>query len=156
MYISHDNKIVNTDSVTNVVVEENKLIFNLDYSVSLDDNPDKIIADYVYMYFNNISEYNSILGQIGTLGWLTSEFGNYDFNGNYRSNNRIVNPKMISFVKFEEKKKRIILNLRTSVSRNKNIDEKTSAFVFFDHMNKDDYLDEVDRITKILVGDNEQ
>ena len=155
MNIAYENKIVNMDSVTNVVVEENKLIFNLDYSVSLDSNPDKIIADYVYMNFINISEYNDILEKIGTLGWLDSEFGNYDFNDNYRANNRIVNPKMISFVKFEERKQRIILNLRTSVSRNKNVHEKTSAFVFFDHIKKDDYLDEVDRITKILVGDNE-
>jgi len=150
MFLESGDKVVNTDSVTNIVIEGNKVIFNLDYGVSLQENIDKIIPDYVYMIIKNDEELADMKAQIDTLGWLTSTFGNYDRNNNYRANNRIVNPSAISFIKYEGRKNRIIFNLRNSISFNREVYKKTSDFVYFDHVETSDFENECTRISAIL------
>lgn len=151
MFIEHGGKIVNTNAVTNIVIEARKIIFNLDYSVSLQDEQDKHIPDYVYMYFDTSEEMEDVKQKIKVLNWITSDYGT-TYNGNYKSNNRIVNPNAISFVKFEDRKNRIIFNLRNSISFSRNILSKTSDFVYYDHENQDDYYKESDRISDLLGG----
>jgi len=150
MFLRYKEKIVNTDSVTNIVIEGNKIIYNLDYGVSLQDRKDRIIPDYVYMVINDPLELQIIKDKINTLNWISSDFGNYDRNNNYRANNRIVNPELISFVKFDERNSRIIFNLRNSISFNRDFDQRTSDFVYFDHTSIEDFEDEQDRISLIL------
>jgi len=152
MFLENNDKVVNTDSVTNIVIEGNKVIFNLDYGVSLQDNIDKIIPDYVYMIIKNDEDLADMKAQIDGLGWLTSTFGNYDRNNNYRANNRIVNPDAISFIKYESRKNRIIFNLRNSISFNREVHQKTSDFVYFDHVDEGDFESERTRIAAILGG----
>jgi len=150
MFLEYNDKIVNTNSVTNIVIEGNKIIFNLDYGVSLQNEIDKIIPDYVYMTIRDQNELDEMKSKIDNLGWLTSEYGNYDRHGNYRANNRIVNPDQISFLKFDERKQRIIFNLRNSISFNKNEFQRTSDFVYFDHTSSEDFDKESIRIKSII------
>ena len=150
MFLEHNDKIVNTDSVTNIVIEGNKIIFNLDYGVSLQDDIDKIIPDYVYMVIKDQDAFQEMKTAINDLNWITADFGNYDRNNNYRANNRIVNPAQISFLKFDERKQRIIFNLRNSVSFNRNAFSKTSDFVYFDHTSVEDFDSESLRIRRII------
>ena len=152
MFIEHDDKIVNTEAVTNIVIEGSKIIFNLDYGVSLQNDVDRIIPDYVYMVIRNEEDFNDIKAKIDSLNWIKSEFGNFDNHGNYRNNNRIVNPKAISFLKFDDRKSRIIFNLRNSVSFNRDFSQKTSDFVYFDHTEVNDYESERTRVISILGG----
>jgi len=151
MFLEYGDKIVNTDAVTNIVIEGNKCIFNLDYGVSLQNEVDRIIPDYVYMIIKDPQELQDMKQKINELNWITSEFGNYDFHKNYRANNRIVNPAQISFMKFDERKQRIIFNLRNSISFNRNDFQKTSDFVYFDHTSMEDYDSESMRI-KLIIG----
>jgi len=147
MFLFHDDKSVNTDSVTNVVLEHNKIIFNLDYATSMPDNEDRLIADYVYFYFDNDQEMDECIAKIDRLGWIRSK--------NPR-NNRIVNPNNISFIKFEKTNRgghqmnRIIMNLRTSISFSRDIYTKTSDFVYFEHDDTEEFESECTRITKFL------
>jgi len=150
MFLEHNEKIVNTDSVTNIVIEGNKIIFNLDYGVSLQDDINKIIPDYVYMVIKDQDAFQEMKTAINDLNWITSDFGNYDRNNNYRTNNRIVNPAQISFLKFDERKQRIIFNLRNSVSFNRNPFQRTSDFVYFDHTSVEDFDNESIRIRAIV------
>ena len=150
MFLENEDKVVNTDAVTNIVIEGNKVIFNLDYGVSLQDNVDKIIPDYVYMIVKDPEDLKRMKADIDSLNWITSEFGNYDRNNNYRANNRIVNPEAISFLKFDDRKSRVIFNLRNSISFNRDVYQRTSDFVYFDHTNDEDYNVERERITNIL------
>ena len=145
-FFMYNDKIVNLDSVTNIIFENNKCIFNLDYSVSLNTNVDKLIPDYVYFYIRD-EDMEDVKKQIEGFGWLKSS---------NPFNKRIVNPSKISFVKFEEsknfnKKNRIIINLRNSVSFNRDMFRKTSDFVYFDYDNYSEYIKEVARITDFLM-----
>lgn len=149
MFIEHDGKIVNTDAVTNIVIENNKVIFNLDHFVSLKDENDRHIPDYVYMYFDEDEELRLIVNKITSLNWITSDFGT-TYRGRYKANNRIINPDAISFIKFEDNKNRIIFNLRNSVSFSRNIQSKTSDFVYYDYENEGDYFREGNLISTML------
>jgi len=151
MCIEHGGKIVNTNAVTNIVIEGNKVIFNLDYFVSLQGEDNKHIPDYVYMYFDTNGEMDDVIAKINSLNWITSDFGT-TYNGSYKKNSRIVNPNAISFITFEDRKNRIIFNLRNSISFSRNVQSKTSDFVYYDHENENDYYAESDRISEILGG----
>ena len=150
MFLSNEDKMVNTDSVTNIVIEGNKVIFNLDYGISLQGDDAHIIADYVYMIVKDPGALEQMKQDIKSLNWIDSNFGAEDYKNVYRDNNRVVNPDAISFVKFDNRKSRIIFNLRSSVSFKRNIYQKTSDFVYYDHSYIDDFEDEKIRITNIL------
>lgn len=145
----HDDKIVNTDNVSNILVDDSKFIFNMNYSVSLNENKDKLIPDYVYFNCNK-EDYAKIAKQISSLGWISSEYGCTGKSGFWKPNKRIINPKSISFIKLEEWKLRIIFNLNTSISFYKNDYEKTSDFIFYDYDHIDDYEEDLQKITKLI------
>lgn len=139
-----DRKIVNLENVSNIAFEEFtnrdgetnwKIIFNFDYGVSLRNDFDKIIADYVYFVYKNKDEYDTMTDELSNLinekSWIAPLIA-----GNV---SRIANPKKISFVATDERKNRIILNLATTVSFFSNSKRKTSDFLFFDFVSYDEY-----------------
>lgn len=151
MFIQHNDKIVNTDNVSNISIEENKIIFNMNYSVSLHENLNKMIPDYVYFSFTKFekTDFEYIENKIRSLGWISSEYG-CTKNGNWKPNKRIINPKCLSFIKIDDIKNRIIFNLNASVSFYKSDLEKTSDFVFYDYDDEGEFREDCDNVGNML------
>ena len=149
MFIKNKNKLVNLDSVTSVVIEGTKVIFNLDYGISLRNVNEKIIADYVYFFYDSVEEVQEVIKIVSKV-FLNSQTSSVS--------NRYINPNKISFIKFEEfdkqdnEKNRIIVNFNVSVSFNGINDVKTSDSIYLDYNRKADYISEVNRFTNILEG----
>ncbi len=160
MFIRYENKQVNVDSVTHIVFEGMKVIFNLDYAVSVKNNVDKHIPDYVYFDIQDDDEYLRIAKIIGDLDWIScSEPGTYQNHGRtMQMNHEIINPKAISFVKYEaddkrgNEKNRIIFNLRLSISFSKDVFNHTSGFVFFNYEDRVGYVSDMKRFSTKLEG----
>jgi hypothetical protein len=131
------DSIVNIDNVTSIMFEGKKVIFNMNYGISLNHNLDHIIPDYVYFYYNDIEDTREIKSLLQHYGWFT--FGASD------NSSRWVNPKNISFIKTEIREKnnktkyRIIINLNSSVSLSGDIFARTSDAVYYDFTNEKDY-----------------
>jgi len=149
LFIKNKNKLVNLDSVTSVVIEGTKVIFNLDYGISLRNANEKIIADYVYFFYDSVEEVQEVIKIVSKV-FLNSQTSSVS--------NRYINPNKISFIKFEEfdkqdnEKNRIIVNFNVSVSFNGINDVKTSDSIYLDYSCKADYISEVKRFTNILEG----
>jgi hypothetical protein len=140
------DQIVNIDNVTSIMFEGKKVIFNMNYGISLNHNIDHIIPDYVYFYYNNEENTREIKSLLQHYGWFT--FGASD------NRNRWVNPKSISFIKFETRTKgnktkyRIIINLNSSISLSNDIFARTSDAVYYDFYKKEDF-----EVAKSLLND---
>ncbi len=152
-----DYKMVNLNNVSNIAFEEfynrdqelcYKVIFNFDYSVSLKNDYQKIIADYVYFVYSDRNEYNQITDELSGLinehSWIAPLI-----NGVVT---RIANPDKISFLATDTRKNRIILNLNTSVSFYSNTARKTSDFLYFDFVSLDEYNENLIYIKEQLEG----
>ncbi len=134
---SPDNKIVNLSKVSNIAfeyyVDRNgidtwKIIYNFSFSISLKNNIQKKVPDYHYMVYKDKLEYDKKVEELNDLvnvyGWLAPRVkGSID---------RIVNPDYISFIATDTKKKRIILNLTTSVSFWNDLERLSSDFIYVD------------------------
>jgi hypothetical protein len=131
------DSIVNIDNVTSIMFEGKKVIFNMNYGISLNHNIDHIIPDYVYFYYNDINDTRVVKSLLQHFGWFT-------FNASDNPN-RWVNPNSISFIKTEIrmkkdiKKYRIIINLNSSVSLSNDIFARTSDAVYYDFTNEEDF-----------------
>lgn len=148
---SSGHKSVNTNRVTNLVIEGDKFIFNLDYSVSLPHDNSKLIPDYVYMVTENDEEYDYLDNAIADLNWIANSYPEYR-KSQYSSNDNwhIVNPAMISFIKYDKANKRIIFNLRNTISFKRDYEKKTSGFIYYDFETDEIFNDEMNRIEGIL------
>jgi hypothetical protein len=135
-FLEQNKIVVNLDNVSSIMFEKQKIIFNFNYGVTLSTKGmDKIIPDYVY--FNRDEEiFTEIIDYLNANGWIT--FKNSD------NPNRWVNPKCISFIKYEKRhnKYRIIANLNTSVTLGTNkTDFLTSDAVYWDFIDEQDFED---------------
>ena len=143
----NENVIINLENVSSAMFEETKTIFNFNYSISLRGNLDRMIPDYVYA-FQNDKEKAKIRKILTENNWL-----NFPESDNP---NRYVNPKAISFIKYENRKKgsyqkyRIIMNLNTSVSLSNDIYVKTSDAVYADFFDKTEFDKAVKYIQNVL------
>ena len=143
-----DYKIVNLDNVTNIAFEETdksyKIIFNMNYGVSLKHKTDKIIPDYVYFKYEKHQEQekDQVLQELDKLinekMWIAPVIDN--------EVTRIANPRYISFIATDEYKNRIILNLSTSISFHSDNKRKTSDFMYLDFTNKEEYKNNLEYI----------
>lgn len=146
MFITNKEKMVNIDNVTSMVQEGDKIIFNLDYGITLKGSK-KIIPDYVYFYCNG-DEVKEIVDTIVSKGWIQSVESNHP--------NRYINPEKISFLKWEEfnkynePKNRIIINFNVSVSFNGSEDLRTSDSIYLDFNDSQTFNSEKGRISSIL------
>lgn len=132
----NDNqRIVNLDSVSNIgyVEEESKykVIFNMDYGVSLRDKhsfeQDKTISDYIYWTCTDSELFKEMKKYVSekTKEWLSCP---------YEINSRVINPEKISSIVYDidapSKRFKIIFNLSHSVSM-RSSSGTTSEYVFF-------------------------
>jgi len=134
-------ELINLKNVSNIVFmpdnttrqgqHKPKIIFNFDYHVSLPKS-DKKISDYYYLIFDSMEEYKNTEKELNKLineyNWVAPIV-----NGKI---DKIVNPDKISFVTQDDDKKRIIINLNSSVSFHGNYFRYTGDFCYFTH---DDY-----------------
>ena len=151
MFLKNNNKIVNLKNVSSVVFEGSKVIFNLDYSISLRGNGDKLVPDYVYFYYDYPELIQELKDKLLANGFWNSSTGSVP--------NRYVNINKISFVKFEEydingkEKNRIIFNINTSVSLPGNNSIKTSDALYLDYKTPEDFSNACNEVELILLKD---
>ena len=133
------DQIVNLDNVTSIMFDPRKIIFNMNYGISLSTRKDQIIPDYVYFYIDKDNRDSS-----KNLKRILQHYGWFSFSKSDNSN-RWVNPQNISFVKTEiriknsKRKYRIIINLANTVSLSNDIFSKTSDAVYYDFDNEKDF-----------------
>ena len=150
-----DEKIVNLSKVSNIAfdtyVNHNqvriwKIIFNMSYSVSLKNQPNKLIPDYIYFVYEDKNQYqktvNVLNGLINEHQWIAPFVG----SGDSAKVTRIVNPEMISFVATDKRKNRIILNLASPVSFWNDENRLTSDFIYFNFGTEKDFKNELSYI----------
>ena len=155
MLIKHENNpIVNLQNVSNIFVDRknNKVIFNMNYSVKLRE---KVTADYEYW---NYSDLQTLLEYLDPI---------LEQNGFILPNNiynRYVNSNCISSIKVDDRKMKVIYNLNCTVTHPddaKKIDgginiplnkqRMTSDFVFIKFNSQDDFYDYSDKIDALLT-----
>lgn len=150
---TNDSKFVNLREVTSIAFEEYtdrngidkyKVIFNMNYGISLRNNTDKIISDYVYSVYEDRREFDDVLLYLMNLVdeylWIKMK------------EPRIVNPDHISFVTQDYRKNRIILNLASSVSFHGNDFSKTSDFVYLNCSDAEEYNERLTSIREQLTN----
>jgi hypothetical protein len=144
MFIRTNDKIVNLKNVSNinVVHERNRIVFNLNYSISMDNY--KYISDYVYWDAEDESQF------IKNLSIISIHVNELNFI--VKLGDGWINADAISSIKFRDRKRRIIINLSHNVTFvDYNDDEKiTSEFVYIDCKSDDEYSEYVNYITKRL------
>jgi len=133
--------IVNFENVSSICNddERNKIIINYNYNVKLKD---KLIPDYLYINYETEEEKEAILDKVKiiTSSWI-------------RNKDRFVNPKMVSSIKFDDERNRIIVNLNYTItaknSRNESI--LTSDFLYIDFETEDLYKIEKDKLLQDCI-----
>jgi hypothetical protein len=150
-----DGKLVNLNNVTNIVFDpdftdrfgnkKSKIIFNLDYFVSLQKS-DKKVADYVYSVYLNKSEYDKAVDVLNKLVNEKSWIAPITNGGIYK----IINPEKISFMTTDDDNYRVILNLNTTVSFHMDYQRMTSDFVYLNFKDWDEYQNNIVYITELL------
>lgn len=131
-----DQKIVNLQNVSSIAVlpEKNRIVFNMNYSISL-PNSDKLISDYVYWEAQNSSELN-IMERV-----FHSEVCKW-FQSPKNEVKRFINPEHISSIVFDTTSQhnqfKVIFNLSNTVSMKGN-SGFTSDFVYFKFTNISDF-----------------
>ena len=148
MFIKHLNSAaVNLDNVSNIFIDRKtqKIIFNMNYSVRLNGN---LTSDYEYWHYTDLSE---------VLPRLEDILEKQGFILPNNTFNRYVNPKCVSSFKIDEKNKKVIFNLNSTVTHPEDTRLKedaqryTSDFVFIKFTNADEFEDYVEKISELFV-----
>ena len=152
-----DGKLINLKTVTNIVFDEDwtdrfgnhkpKIIYNFDYPVSL-PRSDKKISDYQYDIFKTKSQYDLKIKELEYLineaGWIAPVINNRI--------DKIINPDKVSFMTSDDNNQRIILNLCTSVSFHGDYSRLTSDFLYLNHDDYAEYINNLSYIKEFLKG----
>lgn len=153
MFIKYnDNAIINLDNVSNVFVDRKngKVIFNMNYTVKLSD---ALTPDYEYWYFNDLDEIMKIIDDSLRRAKFIVPNNIY---------NRYVNPKCVASIKIDDKNKKVIFNLNSTVthpddarkiSEGQHIplhkQKLTSDFVFIKFTNTDEFYEYCEQIEEL-------
>jgi len=140
------DQIVNINNTTSIMFEGKKVIFNMNYGISLNHNIDHIIPDYIYFYYKNTEDTRVVKSLLQHYGWFT--FGASDNNNRWVNPNNIASIKTETRVKNSKTKYRIIVNLNSSVSLSNDIYARTSDAVYYDFTNEEDFNN-----AKIILDD---
>lgn len=128
-----NNKSLNLKKVSNVNIVKNRIVFNMNYSVDI--NNSRLISDYVYWDSNDAYGLNSKIKQLSQNKYFIENFITKPFQDGF------INMNEISSVKFEDNKFRVIFNLSHPVTftdyNGKN--KITSEFVYADCRNNAEY-----------------
>ena len=147
---TNDGKMVNLREVTSIAFEDftksgsktYKIIFNMNYGISLKGNSGKIISDYVYSIYNNGQDFEE------SLFYLMNLVDEYQWIKTIEP--RIINPDHISFVTQDYKKNRIIFNLASSVSFHGDYESRTSDFIYVNCKDEEDFQERLNDVREKL------
>jgi len=127
-------KIINLKNVSNIKYSfnENRVIFNFNYSLKQTYNENKHKTDFMYYDFDSPEEFDKYVVDLERNQYLIDNFIVYSYG--------LVNANSIVSVKFEDKNNRTIFNLDHAVDF-KGKSQAYSAFVFadFDYEDKNGY-----------------
>lgn len=129
-----DTHIINLDTVTSVVElnDSNRVVFNFDYPITINKNGEELQrSDYHYVDGKNAVTLKEHLGDI------------LERNNFIKLKNKYINPSHIALLKFDDERKRVIINLNTTISfKNKdNTKQLTSDFIYIDAVSVEEYSD---------------
>lgn len=155
MFIKYKgNAIINLTNVSNVFIDRknNKVIFNMNYTVKLSD---ALTPDYEYWFFDDLEEIVKIIDD----ALIRAKF--ITPNNIY---NRYVNPKCVASIKIDDRNKKVIFNLNSTVTHpddarkiadGQNIplhkQKLTSDFVFIKFNNTDEFYEYCEQIEQLYA-----
>lgn len=149
MFIQTAERIINLKNVSNIniLIDRNRIVFNLNYSIELDANgKTKLISDYVY--WDSVSKDNLELN-------IKHLCSNKYFKDNFLTQPSaygFINLNEISSIKLSEKKNRVIFNLSHPITF-KDFDGNeriTSEFVYVNCKDVNEFKTYVNYIKTIL------
>lgn len=145
MFLDLGEIIVNLDNVVSIKVEKEikKIIFNLNYSVSIDKSSKDITPDYIYHWYSTEMELKEILEVIKNYNFITFE--------NSDNPNSYINLKNVSSIKEYNKdgKNRLIFNLNVS-NTIKKFGIVSSYAIYYDFDNEEDFQEASITLNTIL------
>lgn len=139
--ISVDDLIVNLKNVSNIVILNNRIVFNMNYTICIKTaHHDKFISDYVY-WDSNVEINRELL------------YNNKYIQENFIViNKHLINKNEISTIKFLESRLRIVFNMSHPVTfkdRNGN-KSLTSEFVYIDFNETSEFLEAKQKIESVI------
>jgi len=148
-FLQTNDRIINLANVSNIniLVDKNRIVFNLNYSIEIDANGKaKLISDYVYWDSVNKDNFELNIKHLGDNNYFKDNFlTRSDDNG-------FININEISSVKLSEKKNRVIFNLSHPITF-KDFDGNeriTSEFVYVNCKDVNEFKQYVNYIKTIL------
>ena len=139
--IKVNDLIVNLKNVSNIVILNNRIVFNMNYTICIKTAyHDKFISDYVY-WDSNVEINRDFL------------YSNKHIQDNFIIiNKHLINKNEISTIKFLESQSRIIFNMSHPVTfkdrnGNKNL---TSEFVYIDFDKTSEFLEAKHKIESVI------
>ena len=128
-----DTYVINLENVTSVVEvnDNNRIVFNFNYPITINKNGEELQrSDYQYVDGDNAVKLKENLDDI---------LHSHNF---LKLKNKYINPKQIALLKFDDERKRIIINLATTISFKPKDGTKqlTSDFIYIDATNDDEFI----------------
>lgn len=149
MFLQTNDRIINLRNVSNIniLVDKNRIVFNLNYSIEIDANgKTKLISDYVYWDSVNKENLELNIKHLGNNNYFKDNFltqpSDYGF----------ININEISSVKLSEKKNRVIFNLSHPITfKDYDGNERiTSEFVYVNCKDVNEFKAYVNYVKSIL------
>ena len=130
--IDGGKSLINLNNVTNIAFKNNRIIFNFSNNIEINTRRGiQVIADYRYDDYSNDDEFNKnaekLVRKLEQSGFISPVNVGYDHHW--------VNPKHITFINIDKRKKRLIFNLANSVTKPVEGDAimLVNDFVFWTH-----------------------
>ncbi len=138
MFLKVNDKIVNLNNVgdVNILLNRNRIVFNMNCSVVIDDynGDEKQISDYVYWDGEDDEEFENMLHILRENSLIQENFIEY-YNG-------YVNLSEISSIKYLPLRYRIIFNLSNNITfydKEKKKNKITTKYIFIDCKSENEY-----------------
>jgi len=149
-FLNTNDRIINLRNVSNINIlkDKNRIIFNLNYSIKLAADKDRLISDYVYWDAINKEDMASNLAHLNESTYFCTNFLEQHTGRGF------ININEISSIKFSDKKLRIIFNLSHPISftdhdKNRRI---TSEFVYVNCRTERQYSEYVSYTKEMLTS----
>ncbi len=146
-FLELNDRIVNLQNVSNINILENRIVFNMNYSIELNGSYEKkLISDYVYFNARNDQDMNQMKMELLKNNYIGDNF--------IKHNNGFVNTNCISSMKFADKKLRTIFNLSHPITFKGNQGVNiTSEFVYVNFTNGAEYDAFKTNVKQIILGE---
>ena len=145
-FITIDNKLVNLERVSNirVVKKSNKIFFNMNYSIQIDN---KMISDYIEVNYDELHKLSMTIASLQLNEYIQENFISY-YGG-------LINKNCVSSIKPELDRLKICINLSNPVSFRSpdlsKLNETTSDYIFINCNDIDSFNNELNMIKSAIL-----